>query len=94
MKKLQIGSWKDKNTMNRVATYHSGCDSGCTSKLSEQKVGVWVAPRKIFKAKPPRTLGNAPLQDRIKIAFVIDFTFWKSFSSLNSLQTTNEKEES
>ena len=49
-------------------------------------------PENFLGPRPPERQKTPLLQDRIKIMFIIDFTFWKLFASRNSLQTTNEKE--
>ena len=83
-------------TWSTIVVFRGGASLqkvGRTRERSEQKMesGGWP-PENFLGLRPPERQKTPLLQDRIKIMFIIDFTFWTSFASRNSLQTTNEKE--
>ena len=55
---------------------------GWTRERSEQKMGVWDVGN-FFGPRPPERRKTPLMQDRIKILFIVDFTFWTLFASHN-----------
>ena len=67
---------------------------GHASGASKKWGSGGLSPENFLGPRPPERRKTPLMQDRIKILFIIDFTFWTLFASHNSLQTTNEKEKS
>ena len=67
---------------------------GHASGASKKWGSGGLPPENFLGPRPPERRKTPLMQDRIKILFIIDFTFWTLFASHNSLQTTNEKEKS
>ena len=65
---------------------------GHASGASKKWGSGGLLPENFLGPRPPERRKTPLMQDRIKILFIIDFTFWTLFASHNSLQTTNEKE--